>query len=74
MLAQQAQAHAIQAAQAQVLQQAQAAQAQVAQGQMAYFPWAPGVQQQVVSPAGWDQQSLASALSTVSLNQPATTD
>jgi len=69
LLAQQAQAHAIQAAQAQVLQQAQAAQAQAAQGQMAYFPWAPGVQPQAVSPAGWDQQSL-----TVSLNQPATTD
>jgi len=41
---------------------------------MAYYPWAPGVQPQAVSPAGWDQQSLASAFSTVSLNQPATND
>jgi len=42
LLAQQAQAHAL-----------QAAQAQAAQGQMAYFPWAPGVQNPAVSPAGW---------------------
>ena len=74
LLAQQAQAHALQAAQAQALQQAQAAQAQVAQGQMVYFPWAPGVQAPAISPAGWDQQSLASAFGTVSLNQPPTTD
>ena len=74
LLAQQAQAHAIQAAQAQAMQQAQAAQAQAAQGQMAYFPWAPGVQTPAVSPAGCDQQSLASPFSTVSLNQPATND
>jgi len=74
LLAQQAQARALQAAQAQALQQAQAAQAQAAQGQMAYFPWAPGVQAPAISPAGWDQQSLASAFGTVSLNQPPTTD
>lgn len=41
---------------------------------MAYYPWAPGVQPQVVSPASWDQQSLASAFSAISLNQPATND
>ena len=56
------------------MQQAQATQAQAAQGQMAYYPWAPSVQPQAVSPAGSDQQSLASAFSTVSLNQPATND
>ena len=41
---------------------------------MAYFPRAPGVQAPAVSPAGWDQQSLAFAFNTISLNQPPTTD
>ena len=65
LLAQQAQAHSIQAAQAQAMQQAQAAQAQAAQGQMA------GISR---LPCRRDQQSLASTFSTVSLNQPATND
>jgi hypothetical protein len=55
----------------QALAQHQAAQA--AQGQQAQLAWTPGYGP-TVSPTGWDQQSLASALSTVSLNQPPSHD
>jgi hypothetical protein len=47
--------------------------AQAAQGQQAQLAWTPGYGP-AVSPTGWDQQSLASAFSTVSLNQPPSQD
>jgi hypothetical protein len=52
------------------LAQHQAAQAAQGQAQLA---WTPGYGP-AVSPTGWDQQSLASAFSTVSLNQPPSQD
>jgi hypothetical protein len=53
------------------LAQHQAAQA--AQGQQAQLAWTPEYGP-TVSPTGWDQQSLASAFNTVSLNQPPSQD
>jgi hypothetical protein len=69
VLAQQAQTYAIH--QAQALAQHQAAQA--AQGQQAQLAWTHGYGP-AISLTGWDQQSLASAFSTVSLNQPPSQD
>jgi len=61
------QQHAQQQAQAQAPLQAQQAQAQQA--------WAPpGFQYPSGAPSSWDQQSLASSFSTVSLQQPPATD
>jgi len=61
------QQHAKQQAQAQAPLQAQQAQAQQA--------WAPpGFQYPSGAPSSWDQQSLASSFSTVSLQQPPATD
>jgi hypothetical protein len=71
LLAQQAQTYVIHQAQAQALAQHQAAQA--AQGQQAQLAWTPG-HGPAVSPTGWDQQSLAPAFSTTSLNQPPSQD
>nr|CAB3501456.1 unnamed protein product [Digitaria exilis] len=63
-------------AQLQAQQQAQKQQ-YLAQQQPANLPWTPtppGFQNPSAAPASWDQQSLASSFSTVSLQQPPTND
>jgi hypothetical protein len=71
LLAQQAQTYVIAIHQAQALAQHQAAQA--AQGQQAQLAWTHSYGP-AISLTGWDQQSLASAFNTVSLNQSPSQD